>query len=558
MKDFQRVLKETPARMQRGLSGLPYTLVLAFVLLAGLAGGCTRGQNGTDADGAPYKIESIQPPSGLVPETGGLDFMPDGRLVGIFHRGEVMTYDPETKEWSLFAKGLHDPLGVKATSDSSVLVTQRPELTRLTDTDGNGRADRYQTVTDDFGMSGNYHEFAFGPARDSSGALYISLNTASNGAGIWDELRGRFAPEGRPGRMYSPVPYRGWVLKVDPQTGRTTPFANGFRSPNGLCFGPEGRFFVTDNQGDWLGTSKLYHVEKDQFYGHVASLVWEEGFDGVQPLDLPVPVLNKMRRKAAVQFPQGILANSPTEPVVIPEDTFGPFGDQLLIGEMNHPRLLRVMLEEVRGQVQGAAIAFLDSSSAYRGEALRTGNNRLRFGPGGDLWVGQTDHGWPGDQGLQRISWNGRTPADVQDMRLTEEGFDLVFTRPLAEGVARADSAFQFTRYYYEYHRDYGSDQFDRQPVKVTGVEISEDRRRVSLRLAELVPGYIYQLQMNGLRTEGGTPLANENVYYTLNRLKEAPARELRNPVSYSRSDAASGSDAAFSRSGRNRGTTRN
>ena len=41
---------------------------------------------------------------------------------------------------------------------------QRPELTRVKDTDGDGTADEYETVFDGFGMSGNYHEFAFGPA----------------------------------------------------------------------------------------------------------------------------------------------------------------------------------------------------------------------------------------------------------------------------------------------------------------------------------------------------------------------------------------------------------
>ena len=45
----------------------------------------------------------------------------------------------------------------------AVYCVQRGELTRLIDTDGDDRADRYETVCDSWGVSGNYHEFAFGP-----------------------------------------------------------------------------------------------------------------------------------------------------------------------------------------------------------------------------------------------------------------------------------------------------------------------------------------------------------------------------------------------------------
>ncbi len=139
-----------------------------------------------------YSLENIATPKGLDPQVGGLDFMPNGRLVACFHRGEVYTYDPGKGEWRLFADGLQEPLGIVAINDREVVVMQRPELTRITDTDGDGEADQYKTVCDDFGMTGNYHEFAFGPARDARGNLYVGLNLASSGASIRPELRGEF------------------------------------------------------------------------------------------------------------------------------------------------------------------------------------------------------------------------------------------------------------------------------------------------------------------------------------------------------------------------------
>lgn len=464
---------------------------------------------------APYSIETIPTPPGLSAEVGGVTFMPDGRLAACFHRGEIYFYDPATKAWTLFADGLHDPLGLVAVSDTELVVMQRPELTRVRDTDGDGVADDFATITDDFGLTGNYHEFAFGPLLDRDGNFLIALNTASNGAGIRHEVRGTFDPRSSyspKDRMYSAVPWRGWILKVTPD-GTVTPFASGFRSPNGLGFDAEGNLFVPDNQGDWIGTSPLYHVVPGKFYGHPASLVWKKG-ERRKPLDIPLEELDAMRTRPAIYFPQNILANSPTQPLL---DTtggkFGPFAGQMFIGEMNRARIIRLIFDKVDGQIQGAAIPFLD------GDGLRAGNNRLAFAPDGSLWVGQTDHGWAGDKGIQRIAWTGEVPFDVLGMKLTRNGFDLTFTRPLDAGIASLPTHWRVRRYSYDYHAAYGSKQHDLEDVEVLTVHLSPDRLRASIGFGDLIAWRIYELNLKGIKAEDGAPVANPLVCYTLNHL---------------------------------------
>jgi glucose/arabinose dehydrogenase len=465
-----------------------------------------------------YTVEDIALPEGLTQEVGGIDFTPDGELVAVFHRGEVMKYNPESGEWSLFAEGLHDPLGIKVLNEKEMLIMQRPELTRVSDQNGDGVAESYMNVTDDFGMSGNYHEFAFGPEPDGSGNYFIALNCASSGDGIWDETRGEVNMNGRPGRMYASVPYRGWVMRLSPD-GELQPWASGFRSPDGIGMDNEGRLFVTDQQGDWLGTSKLYHVEKDKHYGHVSSLVWREDWKdnyNVDPHTLPVSTLDSMRTKAAVLFPPNIMSNSPTQPVVIPEDVdFGPFTGQMLVGEMDHPRIMRVMLEEVKGALQGACVSFLDSTG------LSIGNHRMAFGPDGSLWVGSTAYVWVGDKGVQRIRYNGGTPLDVLQMNVTPLGFDLTFTRPVNAELAQRLENYRFKRYYYQYHRKYGSPRTDEQAVGVKSVRVSEDGMKVSLELEEMVPGYVYDLEIDTLSSVKGANLDNDRLFYTLNNLPD-------------------------------------
>src|SRR5690606_38872128 len=121
-----------------------------------------------------------------------------------------------------------------------------------------------------------------------------------------------------------------------------------------------------------------------------------------------------------------VISNSPTQPVCdLTNGVFGPFEGQIFIGEMNHERIIRVMLEEVEGVLQGACIPFID------GDGLRKGNHRMAFGPDGALWIGQNAHGWPGDEGIQRIEFTGIIPFEILTMRITETGFRFEFTKSI-------------------------------------------------------------------------------------------------------------------------------
>lgn len=466
--------------------------------------------------GFSYRVENIALPEGLSGEVGALEFLPDGRMIAAFRRGEVMTYDPESDEWKVFANGLQLPLGILVVDTSEILVMQYGELTRLKDTDDDGAAELYKKVTDDFGISGNYHEFSYGPVRDKEGNLYFGLNATSAGGTMRkDVARGNINESGfRTEGMYSAVPYRGWIMKLGPD-GKLQPYASGFRSPNGLEFDPDGRLLATDNQGDWVGTSPLYHVKEDHFYGHPASLVWQEGWDRGKPAELPVEELDSMRMKPAIMFPHDIMANSPTQPVVDnTEGGFGPFTGQLLVGEMNEERIVRVMPEEVDGVLQGAAVPLLDD------QGLRKGNNRMAFAPDGSLWVGQNASGWAGSEGIQRIVYTGKVPMDVLEMSLTQRGFDLRFTRPVAADKVQKRSNYEIVSYHYNYHKEYGSDRMDIRSVDINEIKRSVDGKTISLDIEPMQTDRVYQLRLKNVTSTSGDSLVNPLICYTVNRLR--------------------------------------
>src|SRR5690606_34717789 len=163
---------------------------------------------------------------------------------------------------------------------------------------------------------------------------------------------------------------------------------------------------------------------------------------------------------------------------------------------------------------QGACIPFLDSLG------LRKGNNRLAFAPDGSLWVGQNAHGWLGDVGIQRIVFTGKQPVDVHTMRLTTDGFELKFTQPMQDTAALNPENYQFSRYYYLYHSKYGSPQQELERVPVARVELSDDRKTVTLHLASLKSGFIYELNLGDLQSKWGQPIRSRLVCYTVNELK--------------------------------------
>ena len=494
-------------------------LVVLFSLVALFLESCSSKKMFEEGQSS-YLVESIEMPEGLTAEVAALDFFPDGRLIASFMQGEVMTYNPKTKEWKLFAEGLHEPLGMMVVNNSEVLVMQLPELTRIKDTDNDGVADVYEKVTDDFGMTGNYHEFAYGPVQDNKGNLFIALNATSRGK-TREEVRGEINLLGRDGldgnrQMSSIVPYRGWIMKFG-KDGKLHPYASGFRSPNGMGMDKKGNLFVTDNQGDWIGTSTLSHIQEGKFYGHPASLVWTKGWDKGNPFELYVAELDSLRTPASILFPHGIMANSPTQPLAdYTNGKFGPYTGQLMVGEMNQGRIVRVILEKVDGEFQGASVPFLD------GQGLRKGNNRLAFAPDGSLWVGQNDHEWLGDRGVQRIQYTGKKPMDVLEMNLTEDGFKLTFTQAVKKEEALKSENYSFKHYYYQYHKKYGSDQMDVQHLDIANIKLSRNRKTVTIRLKKdsLKPRYVYELNLKGIQNDEGEALENTLICYTLNKLK--------------------------------------
>jgi mono/diheme cytochrome c family protein len=467
-----------------------------------------------------YRVETLALPPQMVPEVSGVAFTPGGTLFVTNRRGEVWRRGAADNRWRRFAHGLYEGFGLVADDETQVRVIQRPEVTRLRDLDGDGIADLYETLGDDWGITGNYHEFSYGLAADRAGNIYGGLGMVSTGEFPW--VRGPLKEAMTvPWRGKGPVPdghravaqYQGWVFQLTSR-GEFIPWASGFRQPLGIGLSPDEELFVTDVSGAWVPTSALIHAERGGFYGHPDGLKWHPGF---QHTTVTLEMLRQMRRPPAVYLPRGLMGTSPGQPVWdLTAGKFGPFAGQVFLGDVS-ALLMRVDLEKVAGAYQGAVFTFL------RGQGLRIGGMHNAFGPDGALYVAQTVRGWigtEGNEGIQRIAWTGEIPVDMHTLRLSDRGFVLRYTTPMEAAAAEARH-YRVKRFFYNYHQLDGSLRVDETEVPVEQVRASDDGRQVELDLAELQPGFVYEIEVSSfVRSRSGRALLNPIADYTANRLR--------------------------------------
>lgn len=472
---------------------------------------------------AGYRIETVARPAEMRGGIVAIGFSPTGTLVVTTRYGEIWMRST-AGAWRLFARGLNEPLGLVVESDRVVWVAHRPELLKCSDLDGDGRAETFDALGGQWGVSNNYHEFFFGLRRDPAGNFYGVIGLTSLGDKLTlsqAEVRGTLntAPILETAGHIADLPYRGWAVKIAPD-GTLTPIATGFRQANGVGLSPEGELFINDNQGEYKPSCGLLHVAPGDFHGHVAGLKWEPGFD---PKTFTTEQAWRRYKGPAVVFPHGPMGVSGGEPVW---DTtggkFGPFAGQVFAGDYTR-LVVRSALEQVAGTWQGACFPFLgrnENAPYATGEKLLAGVLRGVFAPDGSFYLGATSGWGAGADGIQRVVWDGQVSPEVRDITITETGFRLTFTRPMTAATLAATGNFEVSRFRYYYQHKYGSPWVDETKVAVSAARPAPDGMSVDLTLAELQPGFVYELSVAALRTTDQQPLANPLAYYTVNRLR--------------------------------------
>ena len=479
-------------------------VALALVLLASVHGQEPASPGPSPAPVGPLDdrfVEIVDLPLAdhVVLEVGGF-VERAGSLFVCTRRGEVWRIDdPKSAapKASLWAEGLQEPLGL-LDHQGWLYCAQRGELSRMRDKAGLGRMDELETVAAGWHLSGNYHEYCFGPALAPDGSFWLTLNKP-----FGDEPFGR-------------ADYRGFAVRVAADGSDWTAECSGLRSPAGVGTAPWGEVFYTDNQGEWCASSKFALLQRGDFHGHP----W--GIDSCalprSRAESPGEVKSGLRMAEAartiphfalpaVWIPYDDLGRSPAGFVWDEAGNFGPYRGQVFVGDQYSSEVFRISIEKVQGRWQGACYPF------RRG--MKCGITRLCWSADGSLWCGMTNRGWgslgQSEHGIQRLVWRGERPFDLVEAKATAEGFRLRFSEPLDPASVASIQVRSFT---YDHHSAYGCPPRDKREHAVTAVA---DGAEALLSVSGLEDVRVYAIDASTARAASGAPLWHGKAWYTRN-----------------------------------------
>ena len=399
----------------------------------------------------------------------GVDFLSDGRAVLSCFSGEVWIVDgiqgdSETLKWKRYATGLNQPHGVKVVDDV-IYVTGRDQITILHDRNDDGEADFYQNFNNQVMAATNFHAFTMNLDTDSKGNFYFAKATP------W--------PPSRNGVKAEITPHHGVLFRLPPDGSRLDIIASGLRNPNGLSIGPDDEIVYSDNEGNWVPTSKVHRIR-------------EGGFHGFMPSAHQTPVPKNFEKPIA--WVPHFKDNSTSAPIFItslawPKELRG----NLLVTSYGRGTLSMVLKEEVDDQWQGSHFTLPLN--------FQSGTIHGRFHKDGHLYVAgltswqSVSHG--GGWGtFNRVRYTGKPLSMPIAIDTQKGGLKLQFPEPLDKASATNINNYSLNQWTYPWTSQYGTrgkvysaeeiGESSADTVTIKSIQLSDDRKTVTLNIPTL------------------------------------------------------------------------
>jgi hypothetical protein len=365
-------------------------------------------------------------------------------------------------------------------------VINKYALLRLRDSDKDGFFESGETLAAGWGHTADYHDWTVGLVPDGKNGYYVATACQQDerppAAAQWRGRLLRLTP--RPETEASNQPMHVQVVSA------------GHRFPMGLVLCDDGSLLVTDNQGNFNPFNELNHVRPGRHYGFFNRWELDRGIqhDSWPPaVSLPHPWTRSVNGIAWLKPP------SPAHESGSRGKLFGPWAGQLVGCEYDTRRLVRMSVETVGGELQGAAYPMSEPQAPPATGFL--GPLCCAVSPAGELYVGGIrDSGWGGGNNvgeLVRLEWDpDGIPDGIAEMTIVDRGFRCRFNRPIAADWISNVATYGIESFYRRATPAYGGDDQDRRQEPVERVVVEDGRSTVRLELPELEAGRVYEIRV--------------------------------------------------------------
>lgn len=388
--------------------------------------------------------------------------------------------DLEKVTWKRFASGLHEPMSIVHRKDG-LFVFDRSGIWKLVDTDGNREADEYQMFCNLFSQTAETREFPNSMKAGPDGSLYLSKG-------------------GQEGTTYGK--HNGTVIKVAADGKSFEVIGHGLRQPF-IGVNPEnGLVTASDQQGNYVPSTPLQIIEKNQFYGHLPVIAPEEKYPG--------PIAEPM-----VWLPHPVNPSGATQTWLVGAK-MGPVNGELIHVGYNRPELFRVLMNPRFKRPQAAVMSFSrDFDFGPLNAQVNPADGQL-YVIGFQVW-GTTAKKL---SGLVRLRYTDKPRVLLKEVTPMDKGLLLRFNAPLAATLATDPASYSAERWNYKRTHDYGSPHLKldgstgQEWLTPSSAYLSQDGLSVFVGLPDMKAG-VHQMRIGwGLESADGLKAAN-TAYFT-------------------------------------------
>jgi quinoprotein glucose dehydrogenase len=307
-----------------------------------------------------------------------------------------------------------------------VFYTCIPDLWRLRDKDGDGKAEIKESLSTGYGvhvafLGHDLHGLKMGP----DGRLYFSVG--DRGLNVTTK-------EGK--HLYAPD--TGSVLRCEPDGSNLEIFATGLRNPQELAFDNFGNLFTADNNSDGGDRARWVHVVEGgdsgwrMGYQYLefptsrgpwnAEKLWQPRWDGQAAYFLP-PILNIADGPSGLAYDPGTGLPAKYRDHFFLADFRGGNGNSGIRSFANKPK--------------GASFELVDSEQ-FVWSVLATD---VDFGPDGSMYISDWVNGWekPGKGRIWKVTSQETDPNVAEVKKLLAEGMTKRSEEELAKLLGHAD-----------------------------------------------------------------------------------------------------------------------